>query len=384
MKEFTPPSVPPRMRRGKARPSPCPLPAEPGRGQTRVKGEGITRQKVNLTPRPPACKHACHARRGGAGRHQGWFVRQREYLGVVLALLLLGMLLAGCEDAAPEPTPTYDWPTGAPPLAASPTINPVAPAAEGPEIREPGIDAPGVNNATQAGLAAEGQPDVDLPTPTPQATQAQVPMMISAPDGLVMRGTFYGAAVRPAPGVLLVHDRGLDRTAWDALAVRLQAAGYSVLTFDLRGHGETGGGVSWPLAQGDLQEALFQLADLPGINTTQLVVIGAGIGANLGLNACVEQLGCAGMVMLSPGLDDRGITTAEAMARLGARPVLILASENDNNNPADSVSLDGMAAGDHRLVIYPSAGHGTDILSAEPGALDLIVEWLRARFPPPG
>jgi len=293
------------------------------------------------------------------------------------------MVIAGCTDAAPEPTATAIWPTTAPALAASPTINPVAPAAEGPDIRDPGMDAPGVSNATMAGLAAEGQPNVDLPTPTPQATQAQLPMLISAPDGLSLRGTYFGAAVRPAPGILLVHDRGGDRTAWDALAARLQAAGYAVLTVDLRGHGETGGGVSWPLAQDDLRAVLLQLADLPGINTTQLVVIGAGIGANLGLNACVEQLGCAGMIMLSPGLDDRGITTAEAMARLGARPVLILASENDNNNPADSVSLDGMAAGDHRLVIYPSAGHGTDILSAEPGAIDLIVEWLRARFPPP-
>ena len=87
-----------------------------------------------------------------------------------------------------------------------------------------------------------------------------------------------------------------------------------------------------------LRAALRQLAELPGINPAQLIVIGAGIGANLGLNACVDQPGCVGMVLLSPGLDYRGITTAEAMARLTARPVLITASENDDNNPADSLT----------------------------------------------
>jgi fermentation-respiration switch protein FrsA (DUF1100 family) len=90
-----------------------------------------------------------------------------------------------------------------------------------------------------------------------------------------------------------------------------------------------------------------------------------------------------GSVLLSPGLDYRGITAADGMARLGARPVLIVASENDDNNPADSTTLDGMAAGDHRLVIYPTAGHGMAMFAAEPGLADLIVEWLRVRFPPP-
>jgi pimeloyl-ACP methyl ester carboxylesterase len=207
--------------------------------------------------------------------------------------------------------------------------------------------------------------------------------MISAEDGLVLRATLFGAPVRPAPGVLLVHDRGEDRRIWDDLAGRLQAVGYAVLAVDLRGHGETGGGVNWPLAQDDVRAVLAQLAALPGINTTQLIVIGAGIGANLGLNACADQFGCVGMVMLSPGLDYRGITTAEAMARLGARPVLIVASENDDNNPADSLQLDGMAAGDHQLQIYPAAGHGTAMFAADPGLADLIVNWLRARFPPP-
>jgi pimeloyl-ACP methyl ester carboxylesterase len=314
-----------------------------------------------------------------------WFLNNHEKSAMKWAVIavLLVLLGAGCTEAPPQPTATYVWPTLASTVAASATVNPVAPIEEGAAIHIQPADAPGASNPTQAALAAEGQPAQDLPTVTPQPTQAQLPMLISANDGLVLRGTLFGAEFRPAPGVLLVHDRGQDRSAWDALAGRLQAAGYTVLTFDLRGSGETGGSVNWPLAQDDVRAVLAQLAVLPGINNTQLIVIGAGIGANLGLNACADQVGCVGMVMLSPGLDYRGITTAEAMARYGVRPVLIVASENDDNNPADSLQLDSMAAGDHQLQIFPAAGHGTAMFAADPGLIDLIVNWLLVRFPPP-
>jgi pimeloyl-ACP methyl ester carboxylesterase len=262
-------------------------------------------------------------------------------------------------------------------------VNPVAPIVEGPGVGAPAGNAPGVSNPTQAGLAAEGQLDQDLPTLTPQPTLAQLPMMIGAADGLVLQATFFGPAVRPAPGVLLVHDRGQTRVVWDDLASRLQAAGYAVLTIDLRGYGETGGAIHWSLAVGDVGAALTQLAELPGINPAQLIVIGAGMGANLALNACADQPGCAGAVLISPGLDYRGVTTVEAMARLGLRPVLIVTSENDNNNPADSVTLDSLAAGPHQLIIYPVAGHGMDLFAAQPGLSDQIVNWLRGRVAPP-
>mgnify|MGYP002681926827 CR=1 FL=1 len=68
----------------------------------------------------------------------------------------------------------------------------------------------------------------------------------------------------------------------------------------------------------------------------------------------------------------------------GARPVLIVASEGDANNPADSITLDSMAAGDHQLIILPDAGHGTDMLEAAPDLAERIVAWLVARVPPPG
>jgi pimeloyl-ACP methyl ester carboxylesterase len=296
-----------------------------------------------------------------------------------LALLAVIGLLAACSPQNATPTPTSNGPT---PRLASPTVNPVPPVEEGDEIHDPGLQS-GVSNPTQAALPAEGQPNQDLPTITPFPTAAWLPMPVSAPDGLILQATFYAAPVQPAPGILLLPMEDSDRSAWEPLAQRLQAQGYAVLAVDLRGYGETGGKVDWTLAPGDVRETLSLLTQLPGVNPFQIVLAGAGIGANLALNACADYPGCAGAVLLSPGLDLQGITTPGAIPRLGVRPLLIAASENDGSNPADSVTLDSLAAGDHQLVIYPAAGHGTEMLTAEPGMSDLIAGWLGARVIPP-
>ena len=300
-----------------------------------------------------------------------------------LVTLLIAALLAACgaeSGGAPTETPQPALPI----LAASPTTDPRPPIVEGPAIHEPEYGEGGVSNPTQASLAAEGQPAQDPPTITPRPTQAELPMMISAADGLVLQATYYSPPSRPAPGVLLLHQRGRDRTTWDALALRLQAAGYAVLAIDQRGYGETGGAEDWALAQQDARDALILLSELPGIAPGQIVVIGASIGANLGLNACAGLPGCAAVVLLSPGLDYRGIATAGAMAQLGARSVLIVASEGDGNNPADSITLNGLAAGDHQLIILPDAGHGTEMLLRAPDLAERIIAWLVAHVPPPG
>ncbi len=296
-----------------------------------------------------------------------------------LLIALLAALLPACQSARPVPTTTPALPTLPPPMAASPTVNPIPAVREGDTIDDIEGGFLGSSNPTQAALAAEGQGLEDAPTLTPQPTQPFLPMSITASDGLVLQATLYSAPQRPAPAALLLHDRGQDRRAWEPLAQRLQAAGFAVLAVDLRGYGATGGEADWTRAPEDVRLVVTMLAGLPGIDPARLAVVGAGIGANLGLNACADLAGCVAAVLLSPGLDYRGITTPEAMARMGMRAVFIAAGENDENNPADSLSLDRMAAGEHQLMVYPNGGHGTALLDAEPGLIELIAAWMSAR-----
>jgi pimeloyl-ACP methyl ester carboxylesterase len=62
----------------------------------------------------------------------------------------------------------------------------------------------------------------------------------SAGDGLPLKGWLLGGRTG-APAVLLCHGLGVNRAALMNLALPLHRAGYHVLLFDFRGHGESGG-----------------------------------------------------------------------------------------------------------------------------------------------
>ena len=65
------------------------------------------------------------------------------------------------------------------------------------------------------------------------------PVEIITADNVTLTGTFYVAPKAGSPAVAMLHMAGGQRGDWDTLARQLQAAGFSVLTLDLRGHGRT-------------------------------------------------------------------------------------------------------------------------------------------------
>lgn len=97
--------------------------------------------------------------------------------------------------------------------------------------------------ATQAqppGGASKIAPQASpAPPSTIDPTRVRVP--ITTADGVELDGTYFRSPKpgRDAPCVILVHRFGSDRSKndWVDLARALQAEGFAVLTFDLRGHG---------------------------------------------------------------------------------------------------------------------------------------------------
>ncbi|MCH7760566.1 dienelactone hydrolase family protein, partial [candidate division TA06 bacterium] len=107
-----------------------------------------------------------------------------------------------------------------------------------------------------------------------------------------------------------------------------------------------------------------------------LIVIGASIGGNVALNYAATDERVKGVVLLSAGLDYRGVKTEEAMKAYGDRPVLIVASEEDKYAYQSAKKLYELAKGEKELKIYKNAGHGTRIFDKEEGLEDLILNWL--------
>jgi pimeloyl-ACP methyl ester carboxylesterase len=61
-------------------------------------------------------------------------------------------------------------------------------------------------------------------------------------DGVTLQGSWYPSPKgKDEPTILLLHKIGSDshKDGWDALASKLQDKGYSVLSFDFRGHGNS-------------------------------------------------------------------------------------------------------------------------------------------------
>lgn len=246
-------------------------------------------------------------------------------------LLLVITLLAGCGPAAPGPTPEPTRP-----------------------------------------LAATRECIGDQPAPQP--------VTITAADGVQLAATFYpsgGEEGQRSPAILLLHMVGRNKESWRDFAAFVQGCSrYALLALDLRGHGASGGSQEWGKMPQDVAVAWAALIQRPDVDPERTAIIGASIGANLALVQAAHEPRIRGVVLLSPGLEYRGIKTADPMQAYGQRPVLIVAAQDDGYAADSSRKLNDLAKGERQLEMFTGNAHGTDLLSAQPGLRWLILEWL--------
>lgn len=200
-------------------------------------------------------------------------------------------------------------------------------------------------------------------------------------DGITIAGTYYMAPGEDAPGIILLHMLSKNRGDWAEFAKTLQAAGYTVLAIDLRGHGDSD--LSWKrFSDADFNDMVLDVAAAKkflveeGVSGDDLAIIGGSIGANVALKYAADDKEINGVVLLSPGLDYKGVKTEEAITAYGKRPVLIVASRDDLYAAESSKKLHSLALGKSELKIYPGGAHGTSIISAQ-NAGPMILDWLQ-------
>jgi dienelactone hydrolase len=214
------------------------------------------------------------------------------------------------------------------------------------------------------------------------------PLTLTTSDGYELAATFRPAEGTLPAGVVLVHMLGSDRHAWQPFAQRLQRAGVASIAFDVRGHGDSRdqpqGRVSfqsfataeWMAALNDIDAAVNALRE-HGVDPQRIAVIGASIGANLSLNYAADHPDVAAAVLLSPGLEYRGVETQRALQRYVPRPLLLMASEGDAYAAQTCTTLAGEA--DETFVelrMFPGSAHGTDLLAVSDAAAPQIMQWL--------
>jgi alpha-beta hydrolase superfamily lysophospholipase len=205
---------------------------------------------------------------------------------------------------------------------------------------------------------------------------------IRTDDGASLAGTWYEVSGRQAPAVILVHMLHRSRHDWDAVATRLASEGIGALAIDLRGHGESSGGIEggetpdYSTFVRDVAAARRYLASRSDVQQTRVGIAGASIGANLAVLEAAGDPSIVSLALLSPSLDYRGLRIEPALRKFGARPVLRVVSDDDPYASRSARDLEKGTKG-REILSLTGAGHGSTMLEREPSLMGSLVDWFR-------
>lgn len=213
------------------------------------------------------------------------------------------------------------------------------------------------------------------------------PIALMTSDGVALAGT-YGAASAARAWAVLVPMMPATKESFVPLARRLADAAISTLAIDLRGHGESQGG---PLGYQsftdrdhqasvrDIDAAVAYLRS-QGAPDDRIALIGASIGANLSLHYLASHPSLRLAVLLSPGVDYRGVLAKESIVALSkGTGVFIASSQDDGYNAQETEELWGLIPDGviKRRALFARAGHGTTMLEKEPSLFDDIILFIQ-------
>ena len=206
-------------------------------------------------------------------------------------------------------------------------------------------------------------------------------------DGLTLEARLYLPADPDPPGLILVHRQGASAAHWEPLAVRAQQSGYMVIALNLRGHDgrrdphnramdyKRFTDAEWQNCLLDIDAGKKHLLDA-GADPENLFIAGEGLGASLALQYATGDSQIQGLVMLSPGLDSRGIAAEPLLAQRTQRPTLLVWAEGDAYAALSGGTLKRTAPGHVEVHTYPGTSHGTDLFATSPQSMGQIVVWL--------
>jgi len=241
-----------------------------------------------------------------------------------------------------------------------------------------------------AGCPAGRTPDADAGADAGPAA-ARAVQLPPAADGFVARATVYrGEGV---DAVVLVHGVGGDQRMWAPLVARMRHAwpARTVLTVDLRGHGESvrrpeGSALRWE-SLGDTPEGWAATTEdvAAGVRlmltegARRVVLVGAGLGATAALRAAAELPQVRGVVMLSPGLAYQGLRVEDAFRAYVAsgRPALLWARADDAAAVEGLTALRSIAGAQATTaVLTDSAARGVALAVDEPARWGALRAWI--------
>lgn len=164
------------------------------------------------------------------------------------------------------------------------------------------------------------------------------PVTLETSDGWSLSGV-YQTPTEEHRTVILLHDLGKDKTAFTKFAASLAREGYGYLAFDFRGHGQSiNQGEYASFAREGLDnefnkmprdvEAAVSFLQKKGISLDNMVLLGAGLGANVAAKSVTLTPDIGSLALITPTTNTRDVLTIPAM-RLYKGNVLIAVGAED-------------------------------------------------------
>jgi pimeloyl-ACP methyl ester carboxylesterase len=221
---------------------------------------------------------------------------------------------------------------------------------------------------------------------------------IGTSDGLEIIGDYYEARGAKV-AALLLHMMPSTRESWQEFSCELRKAGFCSLAIDLRGHGESSMGPEGYKGFTDKEhqgsildvEAAIRFLNQKGFSLDNIFLVGASIGANLALQYQAEHQEVKAVVLLSPGLNYRGIlggNLAEGLKE--SQAVFVAGSKHDCGYRSEDGSFQDKCASlmaqeilnranavNKQIKLFDNSAHGTTMLLRNPGFSAEIIEWLK-------
>ncbi len=220
-----------------------------------------------------------------------------------------------------------------------------------------------------------------------QTTVVGQDVVLIAKDGAKIHGTFYDSG-KGTPVAILLHMMRRDRKDWENFVLDLEEQGFSALSIDLRGHGQsrekTDGGAlvleafrnpDFKAMEKDVAAAMEFLGK-SGVDKNRIAIVGASIGANTAINYAANHPGVIkAVVMLSPGLNYRNVKCTEALTKYPG-PVFLTATKGDKYSAQSVLDLSGINRTRITSTILSGKTHGTNMFLRHKDLPAKIAGWL--------
>jgi dienelactone hydrolase len=217
---------------------------------------------------------------------------------------------------------------------------------------------------------------------------------IKTPDSKELSANYYyskDSKDKAEPLVILIHQFTSTKEQWQQSFIdSLNAQGYKVLAYDIRGHGKSSK-VSYDLtklledpveAPNDIKGVISWAKLQQGIDSTRIAAIGTSIGGNVGFYA-KYNLGLKALISISNGKEtfEKYLGINEAMmGRMFLRmnnTLLICGDKDGDCETGQRFIYDNFLDDPKEIKVFDSSKHGKFLIEEHSEIYTLSLNWLK-------